>query len=53
METFHLAYVAYNAPDSAEFILRVSTALHDEISVNHYARTVRLETRNSIIRFMK
>ncbi|MEZ4865083.1 MAG: hypothetical protein R3C14_27455 [Caldilineaceae bacterium] len=50
MESFHLAYVAYNAPDWAEFILRVPTPLNDEIAVNHYARTVRLATRNSIIR---
>lgn len=50
METFHLAYVAYNAPDWAEFIVRVPTPLTDAISVNHYSKAVRLETKNSIIR---
>lgn len=50
METFQLAFVAYNAPNWAEFILRVPTRLNDEISANYYSRTVRLETRNSIIR---
>ncbi|MEZ4730705.1 MAG: hypothetical protein R3E79_26560 [Caldilineaceae bacterium] len=50
METFHLAYVAYNAPGWAEFIVRVPTPLTDAISVNHYAKAVRLETQNSIIR---
>ena len=52
MKTFHLAYVAHNALDWAEFILRVPTPLNDEISVNHYSRAVRLETRNSIIRLV-
>ncbi|MCE7988926.1 MAG: hypothetical protein DYG89_47840 [Caldilinea sp. CFX5] len=52
METFHLAYVAYNAPDWAEFILRVPTPLTAEISVNHYSRTVRLATQNSIMRLL-
>jgi hypothetical protein len=50
LETFQLAFVAYNAPDWAEFILRAPTPLTDEISVNHYSKTVRLETRNSILR---
>ncbi|MBX3010120.1 MAG: hypothetical protein KF832_01390 [Caldilineaceae bacterium] len=49
IETFQLAYVAYNAPDWAEFILRVPTALTEEISVNHYSKTVRLATQNAIV----
>lgn len=53
METFHLAYVAYNTPNWAEFILRVPTPLTDEIFVNHYSKVVRLDnTRNSIIQLL-
>ncbi|MBX3009998.1 MAG: hypothetical protein KF832_00780 [Caldilineaceae bacterium] len=50
LETFQLAYVAYNAPDWAEFILRVPTPLTDTISVNHYSKTVHLPTHNRVIR---
>lgn len=50
METFHLAYVAYNTSDWAELILRVPTPLTNEISVNHYSKVVRLDnSRNSVI----
>jgi hypothetical protein len=52
METFQLAYVAYNAPDWAEFILRVPTPLTEEISVNHYSKSVHLATKNAIIRLV-
>lgn len=52
METFQLAYVAFNAPDWAEFILRVPTPLTATISVNHYAKTVRLTTQNQVFRFV-
>ena len=50
IETFHLAYVAYNCPDWAEFILRTPTPLTEAISVNHYSKTVRLATQNSVFR---
>ncbi|MFN8440471.1 MAG: hypothetical protein U0175_06880 [Caldilineaceae bacterium] len=52
METFQLAFVAYNSPDWAEFILRVPTPLREDLSVNHYSRTVRLTTKNAIIRLL-
>lgn len=52
IETFQLAYVAYNSPDWAEFILRAPTPLTDAISVNHYSQTVHLATQNSIIRLL-
>ena len=52
MESFQLAYVAYNGPDWAEFILRAPTPLTEEISVNHYSQTVHLVTQNSIIRLL-
>jgi hypothetical protein len=46
-----LAYVAHNAPDWAEFIVNVPTPLNDEISVNHYARPVRVDgTMNRMFR---
>lgn len=50
METFHLAYVAYNGPDWAEFVLQVPTPLSEDISVNHYSKTVRLTTQNLVLR---
>ncbi|CAN5629337.1 hypothetical protein BH10CHL1_BH10CHL1_11650 [soil metagenome] len=50
METFHLAYVAYNGPDWAEFILQTPTPLGEGISVNHYSKIVRLTTQNAILR---
>jgi hypothetical protein len=49
-ETFQLAYVALNSPDWAEFILQAPTPLTPDISVNHYSRPVRLDTRNTILR---
>lgn len=52
IETMQLAYVAYNSPDWAEFILRAPTPLTAEISVNHYSKTVHLVTQNSVIRLL-
>ena len=51
IETFRLAYVAYNTPDWAEFILQAPTPLTDDISVNHYSKILRLDTRNTVFRF--
>lgn len=50
METFHWAYVAFNTPDWAEFIVEVPTPLTDDISVHHYSKPVRLDTVNRIFR---
>jgi hypothetical protein len=50
METFQWAYVAFNCPDWAEFILRAPTPLTDKISVNHYSKTLRLDTKNTVFR---
>jgi len=47
-ETFQLAYVALNCPDWAEFILQTPTPLTPDISVNHYSRPVRVDTKNSV-----
>lgn len=50
IETFRLAYVAYNNPDWAEFIVQVPTPINDELSVNHYSKAIHLKTQNSIVR---
>lgn len=48
--SFRLAYIAFNNPDWAELILQVPTPLNDDLSVNHYSKAIRLETKNSIFR---
>lgn len=48
IDSFHLAYVAFNRADWAEFILQAPTALSEGISVNHYSRTAGMNTRNTI-----
>lgn len=52
IETLRLAYVAYNCPDWAEFILQVPTPVGDGIEVNHYSQSVHLETQNSLFRIV-
>ncbi len=46
---FRLAYVAHNSPDWAEFIVNVPTPLSEEISVNHYSKSVRVVAQNKMI----
>ncbi len=48
IDSFHLAYVAFNRADWAEFIVQVPTPLSAHISVNHYSRTAQMKTRNTI-----
>ena len=50
---FDLAFVAFNCPDWAEFLVRVPTAVNDEISVHHYSHSIRLDTRNRIVRVVR
>ncbi|MHB0937896.1 MAG: hypothetical protein ACYDCO_04100 [Armatimonadota bacterium] len=38
-----LAYVAHNCPEWAEFIVNAHTPLTDEIKVNHYSQSERIE----------
>lgn len=45
-----LAYVAFNSPDWAEFVVRVPTSVGDGIEVYHYSKFVRLDTQNQVIR---
>lgn len=53
-DTFHLAFVAFNSSDWAEFILQVPTPLTGDLSVNHYSKPVRLEgTHNTIVRLVR
>ncbi|MBT5876959.1 MAG: hypothetical protein HOH43_26285 [Candidatus Latescibacteria bacterium] len=46
---FDVAFVAFNTPHWAEFIVRVPTSISDEIEVHHYSRSIRLEACNAII----
>lgn len=49
IEVLDLAYSAINCFDWAEFIVNVPTPLTDEISVNHYSQSRRIEnTKNAI-----
>ena len=50
IETFRLAYVALNSPDWAEFIVQVPTPVSEDISVNHYSKSVRFDSVNTIFR---
>ena len=45
-----LAFVAFNSPSWAEFIVRVPTLVAEGISVFHYSRPVRLDTTNEVVR---
>lgn len=46
---FQLAFVAYNTGDWAEFVVRVPTEVAEGVEVYHYSRSVRMETKNTII----
>lgn len=45
-----LAFVAFNCPDWAEFIVRAPTPVGEGIEVNHYSKSVRYDTQNQVIR---
>ena len=45
-----LAFAAFNSPDWVELIVRVPTPLADGVSVHHYSRPVRMDSKNEIIR---
>ena len=44
-----IAYVAFNCPDWIELIVRVPTPIAEDISVHHYSKAVRHDTRNQMI----
>jgi len=45
-----LAYIAFNSPDWAEFVVRVPTPVGEGIEVNHYSKFVRFDTQNQVVR---
>lgn len=47
-----LAFVAFNCPEWAEFILRVKAELAKGVSVYHYSKRVRVEARSQILRIV-
>ncbi|MEX0642640.1 MAG: hypothetical protein WD468_08055 [Pirellulales bacterium] len=50
IDCFDLAYEAFNSDNWAEFIINVPTQIGDQISVNHYSKTRRIEpTSNSLV----
>ncbi len=47
-----LAFVAFNGPDWAEFIVRAPTPVGEGIDVYHYSKPVRYDTENQVIRLV-
>ncbi len=47
---FEMAFIAFNCPDWAEFVVRVPTSVGEGIEVYHYSKFVRLDTQNQVIR---
>ncbi len=50
LTTLELAYSAFNCPDWIEFIVRVPTAISEDLSVFHYSKPVRMDAKNQVIR---
>lgn len=51
LDTFRLAFCAFNAPDWIEFIVQKPTPVGSGISVNHYSESVQITgCQNSILR---
>lgn len=48
IDSFHLAYIAFNRADYAEFIVQAPTPLSESVSVNHYSRIVQMSTENRV-----
>ena len=44
-----LAFVAFNTPNWAEFIVRVPTPITEDLRVHHYSQIVRFDAQNRII----
>lgn len=49
IETFRLAFCAFNGPDWTEFIIQKPTPIGHGLSVNHYAETQTVDAQNFII----
>jgi hypothetical protein len=52
IETLRWAFVAFNTPDWAEFIVQVPTPLNETVQVYHYSKPIRLNTRNTLFRLL-
>ena len=50
VETFELAYAAFNCPEWVECLVRERTPVADGVEVYHYSRTERFDARNEVIR---
>lgn len=50
IEGLELAFSAFNTPDWIELIVRVPTPLTDDISVYHYSKPVRLDSKNTVVK---
>ncbi len=50
LTAMELAYAAFNCADWIEFIVRVPTAISDDLSVFHYSKPVRMDAKNQVIR---
>ena len=44
-----LAYIAFNKPEWAEFLMRVPTKVAEGIEVYHYARSMRMNCANELL----
>ena len=49
LEGIELAFAAFNTPDWVEFIVRVPTPVADGVSVNHYSKSVRMDSANEVL----
>ena len=49
IETFELAFAAFNAPDWIEFLMRSRMPIAEGVEVYHYSRTVRYNAKNELL----
>jgi hypothetical protein len=47
-QTFHLAFVAFNSPKWAEFIIQKPTPVGRGLTVNHYSESAQLDCSNTL-----
>ena len=50
LENMELAFVAFNSPSWAEFLVRTATSVSDDVDVYHYSRPIRFDAVNEVIR---
>lgn len=49
LDRLQLAFAAFNGPDWIELLVRVPTAVTEDVSVYHYSKPTRFDARNEII----